>query len=239
MITASRLLAISRGLDAPGNRRCFLCGSPCDDAYASADYIKDTFTGFNTAVDPGSNHVCPGCVLAFQSECVVEMIDGSRFTIERGGVRLFSWVITRREALAASKAHMAQLRTVCLSPPTPPYAIILSDSGQTHQIYRGVVGRSDATVALTLEGRLVEYAPESLRHSLEVAGRLAACIGKPGLASPRLNISGASKVIERYRSGSELIDKWSRLRWTPLGRLAAWLTPKKEECELAYPSDLD
>lgn len=237
MSTPSILLASSHGVADDGLNRCYFCGCRCEGE-PLAGYVKDTFTGYNSVACPGSERICKGCVLAMRSECVVDMIDGSRFEVTRGGLRLFSWVLTEDRAIAASKAHLDALRAVCLSPPEPPYAIVLSDSGQTHQIYRGIVGRSRDSAVLTLETMPVHYRPDDLADLLTVAGKLAACMGKPALTSVRLPVAFAAKAMDRYSDGNLLIGRWVRVAGSPLGRLAAWLCPRKEDCERVYPSDL-
>ena len=89
----------------------------------------------------------------------VAYIDGSIKHVPRAAMRMNSWVITAESAVAANKSHLAELRAACLSPPPPPYAIVVSESGQTHQIYRAKVGRSpDVAVATAVTGHLASPA---------------------------------------------------------------------------------
>lgn len=166
------------------------------------------------------------------------MIDGTVRRVPKGCMRAFSWIVTRDRAVAASKAHLDRLRAVCLAPPEPPFAIVLSDSGQTHQLYRGVVNHGGEPVVVTLEAERIAYRESDLAGILRVAARYCAATGKPALGEP-VQAVGAMKVIERYRDGEAVVASWERVWSTPLGRLGAWLSPNKQACEQEYPADAE
>ena len=151
-------------------------------------------------------------------------------------MRGYSWVITATTAKAATKADLVALRTICLSPPAPPFAIVLSDSGQTHQLYRGRVNHAADPITITLESEPIAYRHEQLVAALELAGRVCAVGGKRALSEP-MSPNRAIAIIERYRGGERVADDWSHTWSTGLGRLAAWLTPKKEVCQHEFPQD--
>jgi hypothetical protein len=181
-------------------------------------------------------------VLCLRESAEITLIDGE---IRRGQkVRGYSWVVTANSALAATKAHLEQLRALCLDPPEPPFAIVLTDSGQTHQLYRGTVNHSREVVTVTLEaepvtyraGQRVFYRPDELAPRLDLCGRLIAATGKPALREP-ITQRFALAVMERYCDGEALLNLWTRVREQPLSRLAAWISPAKETCLNVYPSD--
>jgi hypothetical protein len=175
-------------------------------------------------------------VLCLRESAEITLIDGEHRAGQR--VRGYSWVITSAAAQAATKAHIDRLRALCVGPPAPPFAIILSDSGQTHQLYRGAVNHDRSRVVVTLEAERVEYNPADLAGLLAVAGKYAAATGKPALSEP-ISAHGAMKVIGRYRDGESILEAWNN-RWsTPPGRLAAWLCPNREACDEEYPSDVE
>lgn len=236
--SASHLLALAHGRDCVGDLACFYCGAPADGTHSTADHVKDTFTAWSQASSPHSSCVCEGCVLSMIDTADVLYIDGVVKHMARAATRMNSWVITARQAVAANKSHVDRLRSLCLVPPDPPYAIVISESGQTHQIYRAKVGRSFSAVVVNLEGEPIVYRPDSLSRLLDVAGKLAACVGKPGLQRP-FSVALAARVIERYSDAEALMDSWRLEGGSPLGRLASWLSPNMEDCKSAYPSDLD
>jgi len=238
-VSAPHLYAAAHGVACEGLSRCFYCGAPCDGTHSTREHVKDTFTAWSSVAAPASEAVCEGCVLAMRDTLDVPMIDGTIKPMARAAVRMNSWIVTATSAVAASKAHMEHVRRVCLSPPPPPYAIVLSESGQTHQIYRAVVGRSDGAAVVNLECVPVVYRPGDLAAALETAGKLAACVGKPGLREFPVHPSLACKVFDRHGDAESLLARWADVGPTPLGRLAAWLSPNMEECKSAYPSDLD
>lgn len=236
--SASHLLALARGGDCTGPAPCFYCGAPADPTRnPTRVHVKDTFTAYPSVVAPHSDAVCDGCVIAMVDTADITYIDGTMKHMPRAAMRMNSWIVTAGSAVAANKSHLAALRAVCLDPPEPPYAIVLSDKGQAHLIYLARVGRSPDVTVANLEGVVVAYRPAELRSLLDVAGKLAACLGKPGLSEP-ISVSGASRVFDRYSDAEALIDTWSRESASPLGVLAAWLCPNMEDCKSAYPSDL-
>lgn len=238
-VSAPHLYAAAHGVACEGLSRCFFCGAPCDGTHSTREHVKDTFTAWSSVAAPASDAVCEGCVLAMIDTADVPMIDGTVKPMARAAIRTFSWVVTEAGAVAASKAHFAELRAACLAPPAPPCAIVLTDAGKAHLIYRGVVCRDADTAVVTFEGEAIAYRPADLATALEVAGRLAACVGKPGLREHPTPVSLAFKAFDRYSDAESLLSEWARLGPTPLGRLAAWLSPNMEECKSAYPGDFD
>jgi hypothetical protein len=227
------LFALASGIKCQGKHRCYYCGAPCGAVHAAVEHVKDSFTGRSGVVSPGSPWVCEGCVLCLRESAVITMVDGESRAEQK--VRGYSWLVTAKMALAMTKSHIPTIRDHCLFPPVAPFAIVLSDSGQTHQLYRGMVNHARDPVVITLEAERITFRTAELAVLLPVAGRIAASLGKPAL-SEAIPAARAFKVFDRYADAEVLIDTWSH-RWsTGLGRLAAWLTPRKEECERVYPS---
>lgn len=238
--SAPHLLARALGRDCVGPWGCFYCGAACDGSLTTREYVKaDTFTGWPTVARPDSLAVCVGCVLALRDTSEVRMVDGEVRQAARAAMRGYSWIVTATDARAASPAHLASIRAACLAPPDPPYAIIVSESGQTHQIYRAVVGRSTDSATANLEGVAIHYQPRELRRALEWAGKLCAVAGKPRLRDHPLSIVSASALFGRYRDAEAVAEGWARVGPTPLGRLASWLCPKMEDSKHEHPGDFD
>lgn len=230
------LYALAHGERCDGPLRCYYCGAPCDGTFPAGAYVKDSFTGRSEVANPGSPAVCRGCVLCLRESAEVPLIDGTRRAVTKAAVRSWSWVVTSSSAVAASKAHLDALRAACLDPPAPPFAIVLSDSGQKHLLYRGAVNRVGDPVTVTLETLRVTCRRAELHSRLALCGRLVAATGKPALSEPpdaRLGMA----VVGRYRDGEALIEEWERAWQEPLSRLAAWLSPPKEVCEREHGED--
>lgn len=235
--TVPALMALVHGQQCVGDERCFYCGAPADGSYPKSQHVKSSFTGLTGVVAPGSDSVCAGCVLCLREACEFDQVDGSHRVATVSAMRGYSWVITKDRALAATKAHLVLLRAICLSPPEPPFAVVLSDSGQTHQLYRGVVNHSGPMFALTLEARRVEFTPAALAERLALCGRLVAATGKPALSEP-ISSRFAMSVLERFPvNGEAFLNQWGVIRLAPLSLLAAWLSPKKEDCLGLYPEE--
>lgn len=228
------LLARASGGDCEGPNHCYYCGAPCGDENPSGTYVKDSFTGRGGVMSPASPWVCAGCVLCLREDTGIVQIDREHREHQR--MRGYSWVITESSAVAATKAHIDRLRLLCLDPLEPPFAIVITDSGQTHQLYRGVVCRSRELVTVTLEGEPVMFRPEQLARALITAGKIAAATGKPALKEP-ISYATAMRVLAYHATdGESLLDDWQAIGESPLGRLAAWLCPNKETCALEYPA---
>lgn len=228
------MLSLVSGVESAGDHRCYYCGAPCGDARTVKEHVKPTFTARSSVARPGSGHVCEGCVLCLRQDAALTLIDGETRTDQKS--QGYSWVLGGGKVVAATKAHVNQLREVCLSPPEPPFAIVLSDSGQRHWLYCGVVNHASDPIVVTLEGERVRYSPDELRARLDLCGRLVAATGKPALAEP-VDVRFAAAVMEYHSDGQSLVETWDVVRTESLSRLAGWLTQKKEECRLVYPSD--
>lgn len=174
--TASELLALALGRrPEPGTQRCFLCAAPCSETHSVIDCIKESFTGRSEVACPGSPSLCIGCTLSLREDVKMPGRDKPQ------RMRTYSWVITSRKAKAYSKADRKLMRQACLSPPAPPFAICLAESGQKHLLYRTPVNHARETISLSLETEIVTCAPSDLRSRLILVGRLIAATGKPGL----------------------------------------------------------
>lgn len=232
MITVPKLLAIAQRADfADGAHFCFYCGASCDDSYSSREYVKSSFNGWTTVAAPNSLAVCAGCVICLNEHADIQLPQEAR-TDQR--MRNYSWIITKGSARAYTKAHVAELRAACLAPPTPPFAIVISDSGQKQLLYRGVVAMDAAMPTLTLEEERITYQPCHLEQILELCGKLIAATGKPALKEP-IHFIFARAVIERFPDdGESLLAEWQRVQNTPLARLAIWLSASKEEQQKIY-----
>lgn len=230
MRTVPDLLALAFNRHAPGDCRCFYCGAACTAEHTAERWVSKSFTTRDNVC--GGEHVCAGCVIALDEHATIVFPDGSeRENQKRRG---YSWVITAEHAIGATKSHIAWLRKQCLSPPTPPFAIVISDSGQKHLLYRGVVCRSASRVALTLEGERIDYSPPELTSRIDLCKRIVAATGKPALAEP-LSFNAALRVASHH-GRTEDITLWSHVREQPLSRLAAWLCPNKEDCLVEFPA---
>jgi len=232
--TLPELFAHARGIGCVGPHRCFYCGASCAEKYSSDDFVKETFNGYLDVSYPYGKYVCEGCVLCLADAATIRQICGKESFVKKNAMRLFSWIVTGTEVWAATKAHLSQLRSLCLGPPQPPFAFSLSEQGQKHLLYRGVVNHGREPYTLTLEGdRVLVYRTE-LESRLLLFRRVAAACGKPSLLEPDTTWA-ATMILERYADGEEILETWQRVRQQPLSRLAAFLTPSREECQRDCP----
>lgn len=230
--SAPDLLAIALRLPRDGAGRCLFCGAAASTLYA----IPDSFTDHPFLACPGSPVRCHGCEWVMAEVGGAVYYDGSRRPWPRSFGRGHSWVVTPQHATPATIGHLGWLRQICLSPPSPPYAISLSSGGQKHFFYRAPVVRGGGRVSMAFDGERIDYDPADLRAVLRLAGHVCASSGKPALAE-RPGGRLACRVDDRYVNGGELACAWAAAWGTPMARLAAFLCPPREESEREYPSD--
>lgn len=219
------------GMNPVGSRHCFYCGGKCAEGQSipASEHVKKSFTSRDTVA--GGDLVCLGCVAAMDERATIQLADGT--VREKQKVRCYSWVITHDKPIAATKSHRQWLLETCLSPPEPPFVIMLSDSGQKHLLYRAAVCHSREVITITLEDQRITYTPDELRERLLLCKKIAAATGKPAiLESP--SPSAQMRVLEHFADESLLAD-WLSVREHPLTRLAAWLTPASKECQIDFP----
>ena len=232
-VTAPQLFGLAVGLPERGDScRCFFCVGKCGPETPASDFVKSSFTSLDTV--GLSPYVCQGCIASQSERSTIRLLDGTIRESQR--VRCYSWVITATSAIAATKSHRAQLLSLCLNPPEPPFVICLADSGQKHLLYRAPVCRDRSRIVVSLEGVPVWYYAPELADRVQLCKAMAAVVGKPALSEP-LPASLAMRVVDRYDS-DEFLDRWLKLRQDPLTALAIWLCPPKEECEREFPGNV-
>lgn len=233
-MTACELLAIANGIKCEGEHKCVFCGAKAYREHA----LSETFTSHDTLVRPSSKHICEGCVIALQEAGTGTRPDGQEYTVNKSFRRMHTHIITEKQVVIATKEHIEFIRNTCLNPPEPPFVISIAISGQKHILYRGAVNRIREHVQVTLEGEKIEYHINNLKTRLELTSRLVAATGKPALASG-MSVSMWFAVCDRYGrdNGGIYCKEWEKVQYEPLSRLAAFLTPKKEVCQIAYPNN--
>ncbi|MCL2752058.1 MAG: hypothetical protein FWE62_04805 [Firmicutes bacterium] len=238
-LTASMLFA--NNAHNPGPYSCYYCGADCDGAHPAKTHVKDTFTNRDIVKYPASGYVCAGCVMSTgDGSGDMPMLDGTvkTFTTPRGmAPRMYSWLITSTGyppgtdtpyKLAFTKAHISIIRGILTDPeqlPPPPFAVILSESGQKQLIFRAPVALSTDNFPVMLEDETIDMSPERLSARLELAGRISVKLGKPTLRET----PGMTSYITARKAGVSEKDlmMWASVMHEPLSRLAAWLAPPK------------
>lgn len=227
MITASYLF--SKIKYNPGNEKCFYCGIDCDETYKKKEYVKKTFTNRDIVRYPGSDFICGCCVESLAGNYEVEQIDGTVKTGRAGQPRMYSWILTEKKRLAFTKKHLEFARENILSPPDPPFSIILADSGQKQLIFRAPVNYDKSRFVVMLEEKYIEANPVMLKIYLEKAILCSAAIGKIALKKPD-EFNNYKNIIEYYGDELPLVE-WMEIYNIPMGQLAAWLCPGKKEAK--------
>lgn len=227
IITASYLFAKEK--HNLGIHKCYYCGLPCGEEFTKKEYVKNTFTNRDIVKYPGSDYVCGCCVESLITGYTTKLIDGEIKTGRGGSPRMYSWVLTLNKKIAMTKRHLRVLRRICFCPPEPPFSIILSDSGQKQLIFRAPVNHDRTVFSLLLEEKVILVNPEILKDYLQKAVMISASCGKPSLKNPD-NFNTYKNVIEYYGNENPIVD-WINIYKTPMGELAAWLCPGKEDAK--------
>lgn len=225
-LTAPQLFA---RYEPQGDETCFYCGGQCDQTHAAKDVVKSSFTGLDTVTL--SSWVCVGCVDAMQEGIDLQLIDGTRKSNQK--TRGYSWIITATDRKACTKAHRVELLDACINPPSTPFVVCISDSGQKHLLYRSVVNASREMVTVTLELEQISYRPSDLAERIKLTKQVCAATGKPAMQET-MSPQTLMRIVDYYES-EEILEAWLGCYQESLTRLAIWLTPAKSECEIEYP----
>jgi len=220
-----------------GSERCYYCGAYCSDENLTSFYVKETFTNRDIIKFPNSKYVCVGCVESLGNGYdEMKMVDGSikKRDNERGmQPRMYSWIITKGNKLAATKAHIKELRKIILNPPEIPFSIILADSGQKQLIFRCPVNIDKNNFSLLLEDEVIENIDVNILNTrIEMIKPIVFLFGKLSLLK-KFNISHFAKMNE-YFDNISIIEKWIEIKNEPISRLAVWLSYSKEELKNEY-----
>jgi len=226
MITAPKLFAPSEYRH--GKQRCFYCGIDCDESHTVKDYVKKTFTNYDIVACPGSAYVCGCCVASITTITTTVLIDGDIKTGRGGAPRTYSWVLTEHGNHAFSKKHLGFARDILLNPPTPPFAIILADSGKKQIIFRSPVNFDRNLFIVQLEELRVLVDRSRFQEVLGLATCISAAIGKKSLLLEPAAFNNYRRCIELF-GDEELIDKWISIHNEPMAELAAWVCKGKED----------
>jgi len=237
-MTACELLCQALGHDyRSGPARCFYCGGPCAEANRTdghrvvtlpdgrtkkVPHVKSTFTDWAAVAAPQSDWVCDGCLVAMREDA--RDVPGREGRPQK--MRNYTWLITETRAAALTKADRPAIRSACLDPPTPPFALCLAETGQKQVLYRTPVNAARDPVAAQLDELRVTYRTAELGERIRLAATLAPHVGVSRLGSP---VAGAGMLrladsLGDHRA-AELLEQWEHVRGEPLSRLALFLTP--------------
>ena len=223
------------GKSETGTDVCAFCAAQIKGELAKEDFIKDTFTDYGELLRPDSHYICAGCAASL-GDCVqpVLMIDGTQKTDKPGAGkalanRMFSCVCHGDTVIAATKAHIRQLREFILGAPVgEECAVVLSDSGQKHHIFKTPVFIADGLhVVVRLEDETIRADVDALAHWLGILDRMTEKIGKPALLDTPSPMQ-VSMLLDAGLSECDILKWFQELQGTPFGRLAAWLARPKD-----------
>lgn len=200
MITAPQLFAGIKNND--GNEYCFYCGGVCGQEYTTKQYVKDTFTNRDIVRRPHSKYICGGCVECFNDRDIV-LITGE--TRKKQRTRQYCWIFTEEKQIAATKAHTKELIKIILSPPEPPFGIVLANSGQKQLLFRSSIAWSRDNYPIMLEDETITVYIKELSEKLDTAKTVIAALGKPALSEMDSNC--AIRYFDYY-GNLDLFTQW-------------------------------
>lgn len=172
-MTASMFFAHSEG-----NAPCFLCGAPANVPRDTC--IRVGFTNWDETAFPDSEFVCAGCAESMNETADCTLIDGEVRDSQRR--RLYSWLLAEGVQFAATKKHLLQIRAFILDPPSGPFAVALSNSGQKHFVWRTPTNQAGSNLTrVRLEDDVISINKATFEDRLSLASQAVAACGKPGL----------------------------------------------------------
>jgi len=227
MITAPQLFA---GIESPeGSEHCFYCGGVCGEEYSTKKYVKNTFTNRDIVRRPSSLFICGGCVACFEDRDIT-MINGE--TRKDQWTRLYSWIFTKENQIAATKAHLKEITALILNPPEPPFGIVLATSGQKQLLFRSAMAWSRDNFPIMLEDEIITVSRKVLQNKMKLSKIVIAAIGKPSLSEMKNN--HAIRYFDYY-GNLESFGLWKKEMHNPINRLALYLSPNQKECQNEHP----
>jgi CRISPR type IV-associated protein Csf1 len=227
MITAPQLFA---GITEPqGNEYCFYCGGVCGEDYSVKKYVKNTFTNRDIVRRPASQFICSGCVACFEDRDI-NLITGEQRADQR--TRLYSWIFTKNEQIAATKAHLKELASAIITPPEPPFGIVIATSGKKQLLFRSVLAWDKTHFPVMLEDEIIMVSPGELSAKMQLAKTVIAAIGKPSLNQMERN--HAIRYFDYY-GNLDAFELWKKEMYKPINRLALYLSPSQKECANEHP----
>jgi CRISPR type IV-associated protein Csf1 len=227
MITAPQLFAGIK--NTTGSEHCFYCGGICGEEHSVKKYVKDTFTNRDIVRRPGSQFICGGCVSCFEDRDIT-LLNGEKRKDQ--WTRLYSWIFTNTTQMAATKAHLKEITAILLTPPEPPFGIVLVTSGQKQLLFRSVIAWSKDNFPVMLEDEIITVNKKELLEKISIAKIVVAAIGKPSLAEMESN--HAIRYFDYY-GNLESFGLWKKEMHNPINRLALYLSPNQKECQNEHP----
>lgn len=216
-----------------GNEICVFCSGNCSNNYKALDYIKKTFTNYNLLKNPDGVYICNGCIESISSKNIKELIMPDGEIKKDQSARTYSWVLTKKEKWAYSKRHIMELRKRVLNPPNPPFAIIISDSGKKHIIFRSPIAFDKINYSLQFEEEIIQINTEQLKERIILCEKIIAFCGKKGvLVYDNFRVSKyclSSGMVEE-----KLLINFLNVKEEQLTQLAVFLSQNKEACFNEY-----
>lgn len=161
------------------------------------------------------------------------MVDGE--SRDKQKARNYSWVITPESQRAATKAHLSQLRDVCLDPPFPCAVCVRDGLGKTHELHRTPIVRA-WPMRVNFDGLIAVFDREQLTSRLELCRAIVRVLGKGG-DTAKMVFESHDAHVWGWRLGDDLIGEWMAVRNQPLTRLAWFLCEGKKELEANEQND--
>lgn len=200
--------------ECTGEDSCFYCGSPADiKLKLSSSYVE-----WWTVAQPESAHICRGCEWMLNEKRRIPGKDKLQKT------RNYSWLVQAGRQTPYTKANKAEITALLLSPPEPPWALALADSGQKHLLFRTPVNvEASSPYAVQLETETIGYTPQALTDRLQLAKQVVAAVGHKNATE----ISAGMAIVAGY----QITEQWEQVLSEPLTKLALFLTPSQKDCK--------
>jgi CRISPR type IV-associated protein Csf1 len=218
-----------------GKYQCAFCGIDCDDEFNKSNYIGDTFTNHNELIAPGSDYVCSGCVESLKEKNTLNCNWEIRISQR---MRAYSWILTKENQIAYTKAHISILRDTCLNPPEPPFSICISDSGKKHYLFRTPVAFSRDNFPVMFEEIIYIVNTKRLSEIINFLKPIIAASSKKYI-NESTNYSLLSSLSQMFSLDEcvNILNQLKIIQRDSLYKLALWLSPNKEDCKNEFENN--
>lgn len=194
---------------------CWLCGGRTGgQGELISKAIKATFNDSDRARALQSKSVCPGC----------------SFCLNQRPLRNYSTVVDNKGIEHPDRPRM---REILISPPDPPFVIIIAVSGQKHLHFKAEIAYCRDNYPVQMEETHLQVNVSELKKILNVIEMLYTVFTKEEIRTGQFSLNRIKQFgLARFQDFAGLIEKY---RGTRLFSLAIFVAQKSEEIPAKEP----
>jgi hypothetical protein len=221
------------GLDS----ECWLCGGSTDGkGWHFKDVIGSAFTDFNLAKAVHSKTICQPCAALMKKESWVIACDkhghSPYFPVKDNKKPFLSnWMFSSHVFSSEGwvKPDRSEVRDLLISPPKPPFALVIASVGKKHVIFRSVVNQDRNIFFVNLDDHTISVNRSIFKLLLaDFESSYSLGFSKDSLMTGNYNQAAVMSVgLPVWREVESKMSRW-RSEYPQLMQLAHFCGQKKE-----------